>query len=60
MSISFGSSVKSIGEEAFRYCFSLTNLVLPEPIETIDYATFLTLNKIKSKKLPNTLNSIDR
>ena len=40
-SVVLPNSVTSIGDEAFKHCYSLKSIIIPESVETIGYRAFL-------------------
>ncbi len=57
-SIKFPKTLKSIGMSAFFNCKYLTNVTIPDSVETIESSAFQYCNRLKSIKLPNNLNKI--
>lgn len=61
-SLEIASTVKKIGAGAFMLCQNITNIVIPEGVETIGEGVFSTgehiSNTITSISLPSTLTSI--
>jgi hypothetical protein len=56
--IKIPSSVKTIGEHAFRRCQSLESIEIPEGVTQIKDNTFWGCSSLKNVKLPNSLLSI--
>ena len=54
----FPSSLKEIGDEAFSYCQSLTEVILPEGLEYIGINAFRDCYSIENAYFPSTLKSI--
>lgn len=54
------SNVRSIGDEAFRGCYNLTRINLPEGLETIGEECFQDCNNLRRIDLPSTLRSIGK
>lgn len=52
-----GKSIKSIGTSAFAYS-TITQMVLPDGLETIGNSTFYRCTQLKSINIPTTLNFI--
>ncbi len=57
-SITFTSSLKSIGARAFEYCMALSSLILPGSIETIGERAFQYCPRLSSVMLPYRIQSI--
>lgn len=57
-SITFPSSVKTIGFKAFEYCISLENIILPQSIETIEDRAFQYCNNLKGIMLSSHIQQI--
>lgn len=55
----FPESVKTIGEYVFNYTENLTDLVIPEGIETLSFSSIENNLDLKSLSLPSTLKKID-
>ena len=55
-----GHRITSIGKDAFRYCYNLTSVTIPNSVTSIrDYA-FLDCANLKSVTIPNSVKSISR
>ena len=52
--------VTAIGEDAFRPCKGLTEIIIPEGITKIDERAFLSLENLRMVTLPNSLRIIAR
>lgn len=57
-SITFGSSVTTIGQYAFRDCFGITSLQIPSPVSTIGEAAFCGCLGLTSVTFDNSVMSI--
>lgn len=57
-SISFPSTLKSIGTGCFRQCKKLTEIVLPEGVETLEDDAFSMCDNVTRIELPSTLKYI--
>lgn len=57
-SITLPSTLKHIGFEAFRNCDALTELIIPEGVETIDTYAFADCTKLSRVSLPSTVKQI--
>ena len=51
--------VTSIGEEAFRYCESLTSIVIPESVTSIEDYAFSSCISLTSIDIPDSVTSIE-
>lgn len=58
VSINIPSSVKAIGNSAFRYCDHLEEIVIPEGVTSIEYYTFTHCDSLKKVVLPESLTQI--
>ena len=56
--VEFPSTLKTIGERAFRYCYYLSYINIPEGVTTIGYQAFYNCNNVRTIVLPSTLSSI--
>lgn len=56
--VSLPSTLKSVGEFAFRECTSLEEVVLPEGLTVIDKGAFYGCTSLKSINLPSTLTTL--
>jgi len=56
--VTFPSTLKSIGVNAFNYCYGLSEVVLPEGLETIDEMSFANTS-IETLNIPSTLISLN-
>jgi hypothetical protein len=54
-----GENVTSIGTYAFRYCYSLTNIVIPSSVTSIDSYAFPGCIALTSIVIPSSVTSID-
>ena len=54
------SSLPNLGELTFYGCKSLTDVVLPEGMETLPFGTFYGCESLKSISLPSTLKEIGK
>ena len=52
------STVISIGNEAFCYCYSLTSIEIPNSVKSIGNNAFYGCNKLASIEIPNSVTSI--
>ena len=57
--IKFGGNVTSIGEEAFRYCTSLTSITIPEGVTSIGNGAFANCSALASITIPNSVTLIE-
>lgn len=57
-SFTIPSSVTSIGNWAFEYCYDLTSITLPSSLTTIGGGSFWDCTKLTSVSIPSTVNSI--
>ena len=55
-----GKPVTSIGDEAFRFCSNLTNIVLPDSVTEINYAAFWGCSNLISITIPNGVEKIGK
>ena len=53
-----GDSVTSIGNEAFRQCFSLTSVTIGNSVTTIGNSAFSGCNSLTSVTIPNSVTTI--
>ena len=53
-----GESVTSIGDRAFYYCYSLTNIVIPSGVISIGDSAFYNCYSLTSITIPNGVTSI--
>ncbi len=53
-------NVTSIGEEAFRRCFDLTSIELPNSLTSIGNYAFCDCSSLTSIELPNSLTSLEK
>ena len=53
------ATVASIGDNAFRYCYSLTSVVIPKSVTSIEYSAFYECCSLISAVIPNGETSID-
>ena len=53
-----GCLVNHIGENAFRYCTSLTSITIPDGVTSFGYAAFAECPNLTSITLPDSLTSI--
>lgn len=51
-------SVTAIGDDAFYYCYDLTNIILPNTISSIGYNAFYFCYNLKEIVIPNSVISI--
>lgn len=58
-SIIDGKPVTSIGNEAFRFCSNLTNIVLPDSVTEINYAAFWGCSSLKNVTIPDNVTEIE-
>lgn len=56
--VTFGSSVKNIGKEAFSDCLNLSSPKLPENLESIESSAFTNCKTIKKIKIPSEVSDI--
>lgn len=57
-SITLGSNIKSIGEQAFAGCTNLTSVTLNNGLETIGKQAFQSCNKVTALKIPDSVTEI--
>ena len=55
-----GKPVTSIGDEAFRFCSNLTNIVLPDSVTEINYAAFWGCSNLTSITIPDGVEIIGK
>lgn len=53
-----GYPVTSIGDSAFLYCSSMTNVVIPDSITSIGHDAFQACNNLKSVTIPSSVTNI--
>ena len=53
-------SLKSIGHASFAECQNITELVIPEGVETLELDAFACCHNLVSVQLPSTLETISR
>ncbi len=53
-----GYTVTAIGDYAFKNCFSITNITIPDSVTTIGEAAFSFCTNLTSIKIPNGVTSI--
>ena len=56
---SIREGVKVIGRKAFMDCKELTEIVLPESLETINYGAFMNCVNLTSIVIPKSVKQID-
>jgi hypothetical protein len=56
--MTMGNSVTNIGEEAFQYCFGLTNVVIPDGVTTIGSNTFSFCSGLTSVTISSGVTNI--
>jgi len=57
-SVIIGNSVTSIGDRAFKYCRSLTNVTIPESVKSIGDFAFLYCDSLTTATIPYSVKSI--
>lgn len=57
-SITLPNSLRSIGDQAFYYCYGFKNLVIPEGVQSIGSYAFYYCYGMQRVELPSTLQSI--
>ncbi len=53
------TTVTSIGEFAFFHCETLTSVVIPEGVQSIEYASFYFCTSLENVTIPSTVKTID-
>ena len=53
-------SVTSIGKSAFKWCFSLTSVTIPNSVTSIGYYAFYGCSSLTSISIPNSVTSIGK
>ena len=56
--IDLSTSLKTIGDNAFKHCVSLTEIVLPDSVTTVDQEAFYECTSLENVQLSNNLTSI--
>lgn len=56
--LSLCTNLKSIGDQAFRYCYELAEIMLPEGLESIGNYCFASCLKLTSITIPATVTSM--
>ena len=56
--VRFGSSVRSIGNYAFQYCYSLISITIPSSVTSINIYVFQNCHSLTSITIPNSVTSI--
>ena len=56
--IKFDGDVTTIGEDAFRYCYRLTSVTIPDSVTTIGGAAFLDCSSLTSVTIPDSVTEI--
>ncbi|MGP1420966.1 MAG: leucine-rich repeat protein [Tannerella sp.] len=58
--VTIGSGVTTVGENAFRNCMELQNITLPEGVTTIGERAFLECRKLAGITIPSTVTAIGK
>ena len=56
--VELGSGVTSIGNQAFRYCYSLSSITIPDGVTSISDYAFQNCYSLSSITIPNSVTSI--
>ena len=56
--MSKATKLKTIGDNAFRYCSALNSITIPDGVETIGKSAFSDCSSLKSIAIPNSVTSI--